>query len=455
MRTDGARPTAYRSRQFGFGASLGVLLLLFVHGAVAVQTRSGTVASPNEPTSTSTEDAASSESASQTQQQTWWSWLWSLFVRAKPPPVVVPEPDERRKACDGVLVCATAVFEKTAELAAFGVCQFGRLLWSPLVFTEGFVTAAVVLVRSLREVETVVLAAVLWFAAMNVVAWGLLRLASPYTVALAIATQLSRLPVVQLFRYIWLRIPSMSAPPTPETKQLTAQIRRLEARIAETEVTRAAASNVARVETTPTTPATGPSAPEQRRMTCWWCGSPGHLQADCPFKPKKPKHPCPLCGGRHWKRACPKQNVEENLTESHVRRLYHVNGQISKSVDSPRSVMQFLVDTGATVNLLPKATIEEMGVPVVDSPIAAVKSFAGTSHPVEGEVQMRSIVGDQEAVLTYLVVPGVPRAILGLPGLTSLGLTIKCAEDLLETPEGTRVYCHQVGGADLPSQKNC
>ena len=141
------------------------------------------------------------------------------------------------------------------------------------------------------------------------------------------------------------------------------------------------------------------------------------------------------------------------MTESNARRLYHVSGQISKAADSPKSTMQFMVDTGTTVNLLPKTTIEDMGIPIVDSPIAAVKSFAGTNHPVEGAVQMRSIVGDQEAVLTYLVVPGVPRAILGLPGLTALGLTIKCGEDLLETPNGTRVYCDQVGGIDTSMQK--
>ena len=105
-----------------------------------------------------------------------WAWLWTLIFRAKLPPVLVPEPNEHREACDGAFVCATAVLEEAGELAVFVVSQFGRLLWSPLVFTEGFVAAAVDLVQSLREVETVALVACCGSRGTNVVPWGLLRL---------------------------------------------------------------------------------------------------------------------------------------------------------------------------------------------------------------------------------------------------------------------------------------
>ena len=199
--------------------------------------------------------------------------------------MLVPEPDEHREDCDGAFVCATDVLEKAGELTVFVFSQFGRLFWSPLVFTEGFVAAAVDLVQSLREVETVVLVAVLCgdersrmeFASSGVsVFCGL----GDSDTAL---TPSSR----SLFRHIWLRIPSFLAPPTTETRRPTEQVRRLEARIAETKSTKATAGSASRDGAMPSTSAVDSSPTGQKRMVCWWCGSPNHFQADCPLKPKK------------------------------------------------------------------------------------------------------------------------------------------------------------------------
>ena len=49
--------------------------------------------------------------------------------------------------------------------------------------------------------------------------------------------------------------------------------------------------------------------------------------------------------------------------------------------------------------------------------------------------------------------PGGSIVILGLPGLTSMGLTIRCGRPP-GGPEGTRVYRHQIGGGNPSSSKN-
>ena len=102
-------------------------------------------------------------------------------------------------------------------------------VWSTPVIAArlhgGFRRRIFVLVSSLREGEMVVLAAVLWRCGVNVLAWSLLRLASPFVALSAMASKIGRLPVAQLCKYVWPRIPSRAAPLATETQRLTEQTR--------------------------------------------------------------------------------------------------------------------------------------------------------------------------------------------------------------------------------------
>ena len=59
LRADGVRPATLRARKSGFGAELGLEVLLLVHGAAALKTCSRAESRPHEPTTTETSEAAS------------------------------------------------------------------------------------------------------------------------------------------------------------------------------------------------------------------------------------------------------------------------------------------------------------------------------------------------------------------------------------------------------------
>lgn len=253
---------------------------------------------------------------------------------------------------------------------------------------------------------------------------------------------MGQLPVVGLCKWLWDLLPKRQPKRTAEEKieELTAAVMALSDR-----VQRPNPSNGHQQQTTP-------------KRKCWWCGSETHIQRNCPKRPQTPKTPCALCGGRHWKYQCPEKHT--NVTDSREqpvdnarRRLYYVQGTIK--AESRQNNVKFLIDTGSTVNLLPRALVEELGLTVSETTTPEVRSFAGESHPVLGEVALPTRLGDCDENLRFLVVETAPKAILGLPALQACGLRINCKEDSLETATGTKLLCHQVSGFPAADSKNC
>ena len=110
-----------------------------------------------------------------------------------------------------------------------------------------------------------------------------------------------------------------------------------------------------------------------------------------------------------------------------------------------------LIDTGAEVNLVPKASVVKYGFSFDKSGIKMLSGFDGTKSAVDGAFSGTLKIGPaKHDDVEFLISSSISIPIIGLPTLSALGISVDCgAGELTEKSTGHTVQCSVVF-----SQKN-
>jgi len=103
-----------------------------------------------------------------------------------------------------------------------------------------------------------------------------------------------------------------------------------------------------------------------------------------------------------------------------------------------------LVDTGSSVNVMPRRFAEGQGLELItDTEEAKMKlrAFNGTSSDVMGTALLPVTVGRWKATIPFVVTDACSTVILGMPGLRDLDVKVDPARRCLEDREGHLVFC--------------
>jgi len=132
---------------------------------------------------------------------------------------------------------------------------------------------------------------------------------------------------------------------------------------------------------------------------------------------------------------------------------------VSAGVGSTKG--KILIDTGSSVNVMPRSFAEDQGLELsTDSEEAGMKlrAFNGTVSEVMGTVLLPVTVGRWKATIPFVVTDSCTAVILGMPGLRDLDVKVDPARRRLEDRSGHLVFCQSVDVSapaySLEMQKN-
>jgi len=123
-----------------------------------------------------------------------------------------------------------------------------------------------------------------------------------------------------------------------------------------------------------------------------------------------------------------------------TRRLYHVHGVL----EGGAKLSSMLVDSGSEVSLLPKTICKKLGKALGESEIKGVQGFDGSRKPILGSVTVKLSIGEVDGQISFLVVDGLDKAILGNDALEAFRLRLDFAQRALLTEGGKKIFCHYI-----------
>lgn len=111
--------------------------------------------------------------------------------------------------------------------------------------------------------------------------------------------------------------------------------------------------------------------------------------------------------------------------------------------------MDFIVDTGAAMSILPRSKLKSLGATMRNEGRGtALIGFAGKTEHAEGTLPIDVKIGDAERKITFYVTDKANKPILGLDALARFGFTLNCADGVLQTEDKGTIFCHVVESPD-------
>ena len=174
--------------------------------------------------------------------------------------------------------------------------------------------------------------------------------------------------------------------------------------------------------------------------TCFCCGKTGHKQATCRFKDAlcrgcgRKGHLQAVCRGKSThrrqsqSRARPVHLLQEGEDTDHDYDLYTINDNRKPqpykiSIEINRKLLQFEIDTGASLTLVSETTFRKNWSDLRLMPCEiTLRSYAGECIPVLGCMDVLVKYKGQEATLPLVVVKGEGPSLLGRNWLSQLKL---------------------------------
>ena len=171
-----------------------------------------------------------------------------------------------------------------------------------------------------------------------------------------------------------------------------------------------------------------------RPLTCWNCGEPGHIRARCPGR--RDSGNCTCCGGRgHARQECPTWRREKDETSSTRAFNATISSRVAKYNDGifvdlqvAGEVIKFLVDTGSSISMLHYSCWQNshqlQKFPLQQTSLSAVTAN-GLPLQVTGTIEADVDLGAQSTTHKFCVANDIKSdGILGLDLLEHLGATV-------------------------------
>ena len=177
------------------------------------------------------------------------------------------------------------------------------------------------------------------------------------------------------------------------------------------------------------------------QVRCQICDKLGHNAKSC-NKRKELNYPSVLAGdgnGMNHEQSdvvMPKGGEGQSL-------LLHLSTSVWSATEDKQKI-RFLIDTGASVNLLPTRLVKKHAWALNDSEKIHVLSYTGQRDESQGTVCLNVILGDVTKELVFHVVSVAKEPILGLDGLSALGAVIDCEAKSIRMPSGRSIMCSEV-----------
>ena len=102
---------------------------------------------------------------------------------------------------------------------------------------------------------------------------------------------------------------------------------------------------------------------------------------------------------------------------------------------------EFLIDSGASANLLNALTCQKLGLEVVPT-TEKVVALGGTHLTVSGRVKAVTRFGGMEREISYLVVENIDQDIIGTPGIVAFGFVLDFRNKTATVSSEQRLLCH-------------
>ena len=244
---------------------------------------------------------------------------------------------------------------------------------------------------------------------------------------------------------------------------------------------------------TPNTPQPSGASPQLERRgppVCQYCGKPGHTTGNCwhlwryqETLPPPQSHPVQPQGGSSNGNTSdeakvgsvhlPPPGIEQEFAfdfsprnrelrqlETDIRQedtaaaepaQYHVQGRLNNWPQKH----SLLIDTGSSVNVLPKRACMKMGLQISGNRQGTkLVSYRGDGEAALGSVQLPVQIGTGERVLEFLVSPRAQKVILGLDGIRKFGFVLNARDASLQAQNGDKVFCYALHSNSPSSPKN-
>jgi len=415
------------------------------------------------------------EGASTTDSESGVSWYSYFFL---PKGGAENQQTAVEPGCQSVACCLTLISKWAVGIGKFLASGIWSFFWDPVTWWHGARGAIMEAIQRQMLMLSRALGLVLFVFYLNVIAWIIRRIRRIGAWIRRLGIWIWSLPLVSLGVEVitWGLGRFGTRVPKPKQDQMEQLLRKLDD----------LAKVVQRMQSAPPSPA---MTPPQRNMPsapaavdgrlsrpCPNCGKKGHLLMRCP-SPKQ----CLRCRStRHLARDCPNVRsvvieaprpgcrrgtppVEEILDSPGegdlVRRVEDLRREVETTVNvaegSRASVLnvlaglgsakgKILVDTGSSVNVMPRSFAEEQGLELstdAEESGMKLKAFNGTVSDVMGTVVIPVTVGRWKATIPFVVTEACSTVILGMPGLRDLNIKVDPAKRCLEDRSGHLVFC--------------
>jgi len=383
--------------------------------------------------------------------------------------------------CKSVACCLTLISDWVVGICKFLASGIWSFFWDPVTWWHGTRGSILDVIQKQMQVLSRALGLVLLVFYLNVIAWIIRRIRRIGAWIRRLGIWVWNLPLVSLMVDVitWGIVRLGTGIPRQEKNQMEQLLRKVDdlAKV----VQRMQSAPVSPAVTPPQRPVPAVPAAADGRLSrpCPNCGKKGHLLTRCP-SPKQ----CLRCRStRHLARDCP--NVRSVVIEAPrpgyrrvtpqveeisaspgegdlVRQVEDLRREVETTVNvaegSRASVLnvlaglgsakgKILVDTGSSVNVMPRSFAEEQGLELsTDTEESGMKlrAFNGTVSDVMGTVVLPVTVGRWKATIPFVVTDSCSAVILGMPGLTDLNVKVDPARRCLEDRAGHLVFCQTV-----------
>ena len=181
------------------------------------------------------------------------------------------------------------------------------------------------------------------------------------------------------------------------------------------------------------------SSAKSKAKQCASCGAKNHDRADCKFRDST----CRFCNKQgHIEKACIyKQKGGKKVNVITIKSVISDEDDDSPTIQAIIRDFQltFLVDTGASVNLISRDTWQRLGKPTLQKTLSACAAN-GTEIVTLGSAKLNTAIttdtGKNKSVLLDYIVAEDDLHILGRPGIRSLGINILGDKTSLTTTVG-------------------
>lgn len=115
---------------------------------------------------------------------------------------------------------------------------------------------------------------------------------------------------------------------------------------------------------------------------------------------------------------------------------------MKRGICNDNALIKLIIDSGSTVNVIPKREIIKQGLSIEKSNVRSVNGFNESSSDVLGRITMNVKIRDQVKKITFLIIDDAKRIMLGRPELTEFKWKIDFDRACLESENGNIIYCN-------------